>query len=184
LDQLQGYSRKLVQALESHVRGPLIIGTILDSLITFRILFLLIKEVNLLSSRFYIPQLSLSTIISGSRNTSPKGLYTPLHNVLYIQSTQSLSLICHYLTLVLILRPQSLLISFLLGDPLHLCKKAKLQAGIKPTALCSVINKENLIEFPLDSLYYLYNYYMVCVFLSHAYHVTYHVTVTSCDVML
>ena len=29
-------------------------------------------------------------------------------------------------------------------------KKAKLQAGIKPTALCSAIDKENLIEFPLD----------------------------------
>jgi len=39
------------------------------------------------------------------------------------------------------------------------CKKAKLQAGIKPTALCSVIDKENLIEFPLDLLYYIYNYY-------------------------
>ena len=25
------------------------------------------------------------------------------------------------------------------------CKKAKLQAGIKPTALCSAIDKENLI---------------------------------------
>ena len=65
---------------------------------------------------------------------------------------------------------------------LLLCKKAKLQAGIKPTALCSVIDKENLIEFPLDFLHYLYNYYMVCVLLSHAYHVTHHVT--SCDVML
>ena len=57
-------------------------------------------------------------------------------------------------------------------------KKAKLQAGIKPTALCSAIDKENLIEFPLDFLYYLYNYYMVCVLSSHAYHVT------SCDVTL
>jgi len=63
-----------------------------------------------------------------------------------------------------------------------LCKVAKLQAGIKPTALCSVIDKENLIEFPLDFLYYLYNYYMVCALLSHAYHVTHHVTL--CDVML
>jgi len=62
------------------------------------------------------------------------------------------------------------------------CKKAKLQAGIKPTALCSTIDKENSMEFPLDSLHYLYNYYMVCALLSHAYHVTYHVT--SCDVML
>jgi len=39
------------------------------------------------------------------------------------------------------------------------CKKAKLQAGIKPTALCSAIDKENLIEFPLDLLHYIYNYY-------------------------
>jgi len=62
------------------------------------------------------------------------------------------------------------------------CKEAKLQAGIKPTALCSAIDKENSIEFPLDFLYYLYNYYMVCVLFSHTYHVTHHVT--SCDVML
>jgi len=62
------------------------------------------------------------------------------------------------------------------------CKKAKLQARIKPTALCLAINKENLIEFLLDFLYYLYNYYIVCILLSHAYHVTYHVT--ACDVML
>jgi len=61
-------------------------------------------------------------------------------------------------------------------------KKAKLQARIKPTALCSAIDKENSIEFLLDSLYYLYNYYMVCALLSHAYHVIYHVT--SCDVTL
>ena len=31
-----------------------------------------------------------------------------------------------------------------------LCKKAKLQAGIKPTALCSAIDKENSIESLLD----------------------------------
>jgi len=81
------------------------IGTILDSLIAFRILFLLMKEINLLPSRLYILQLSLSTIISGSENMSPKGLYTPLHNIFYIWSVLSLSLICHYLTPVLILRP-------------------------------------------------------------------------------
>jgi len=40
-----------------------------------------------------------------------------------------------------------------------ICKKAKLQARIKPTALCSAIDKENLIEFLLDLLYYIYNYY-------------------------
>ena len=38
------------------------------------------------------------------------------------------------------------------------------------------------MEFPLDFLYYLYNYYMVCALFSHVYHMTYHVT--SCDVML
>jgi len=52
---------------------------------------------------------------------------------------------------------------FLLGDTLCLwasltlapdyrrCKEAKLQAGIKPTALCSAIDKENSRESPLDS---------------------------------
>jgi len=39
------------------------------------------------------------------------------------------------------------------------CKEAKLQAEIKPTALCSAIDKENLIESPLDLLHYIYNYY-------------------------
>jgi len=58
------------------------------------------------------------------------------------------------------------------------CKEAKLQAGIKPTALCSVFDKENSIEFLLDFLHYLYNYYIVCA-LSHAYHVTH-----QCDMML
>jgi len=57
-------------------------------------------------------------------------------------------------------------------------KKAKLQARMKPTALCSVINKENSIEFLLDFLYYLYNYYMVYILSSHAYYVTNH-----CDIM-
>jgi len=32
----------------------------------------------------------------------------------------------------------------------HICKEAKLQVRIKPTALCSAIDKENLIESPLD----------------------------------
>ena len=66
------------------------------------------------------------------------------------------------------------------------CKEAKLQARIKPTALHSAIDKENLIEFLLDFLHYLYNYYMVCVLFSHAYYMTHHVTscdaVTSCHV--
>jgi len=49
-------------------------------------------------------------------------------------------------------------------------------------SLCSEFDKENLIEFPLDFLYYLYNYYMVCALFSHTYHVTHHMT--SCDVTL
>ena len=36
------------------------------------------------------------------------------------------------------------------------------------------------MEFLLDFLHYLYNYYMVRALFSHAYHVTHHVT--SCDV--
>jgi len=59
---------------------------------------------------------------------------------------------------------------------------ANSKAGIKPTAPLLAFDKENSIEFLLDSLHYLYNYYMVCALLSHAYHVTYHVT--SCDMML
>jgi len=58
------------------------------------------------------------------------------------------------------------------------CKEAKLQAGIKPTAFCSVFDKENSMEFCLDFLHYLYNYYMACALLSHAYHVIYY-----CDIM-
>jgi len=92
------------------------IGTILDSLIAFRISFPLMKKVNLPPSRLYIPQPSLSTIISGSKNASPKGL----RNVLYIRSALSLSLICQYLTLVPILTPRSLLISIPLGNTLCL----------------------------------------------------------------
>jgi len=41
-------------------------------------------------------------------------------------------------------------------DEVEMCKEAKLQAGIKPTALCSAIDKENSIEFLLDSVHYLY----------------------------
>jgi len=96
------------------------IGTILDSLIVFRILFPLMREVNPPPSRLYIPQPSPSTIISGNGNVSPKGLHTPLHNVLYIWSALSLSLICQYLTPVPILMPWSLLISIPLGNILRL----------------------------------------------------------------
>jgi len=55
---------------------------------------------------------------------------------------------------------------------------ANSKARIKPTAPLSVFDKENSIEFSLDFLHYLYNYYMVCALFSHTYHVT------SCDVML
>jgi len=40
----------------------------------------------------------------------------------------------------------------------------------------SLWHKENLMEFLLDFLHYLYNYYMVCALLSHTYHVTCYVT--------
>jgi len=52
---------------------------------------------------------------------------------------------------------------------------ANSKAGIKPTTPLSAFDKENLMEFSLDFLYYLYNYYIVCVLLSHTYHVTHHV---------
>jgi len=52
------------------------------------------------------------------------------------------------------------------------------RARIKPTAPLLAFDKENLIEFLLDFLYYLYNYYMVYALVSHAYHVTHNVTVT------
>jgi len=53
---------------------------------------------------------------------------------------------------------------------------------MKPTTLCSAIDKENSIEFLLDFLHYLYNYYMVCALSSHSHYVTSHVT--PCDVTL
>ena len=55
---------------------------------------------------------------------------------------------------------------------------ANSKARIKPTAPLLAFDKENSMEFLLDFLYYLYNYYMVCALLSHTYHVTCHVTVT------
>jgi len=51
-------------------------------------------------------------------------------------------------------------------------KVTKLQARIKPTALCSVIDKENLIEFPLDLLHYIYNYYVAMLLISYGLYVT------------
>jgi len=38
------------------------------------------------------------------------------------------------------------------------------------------------LQFLLDFLHYLYNYYIVCALLSHTYHVIHHVT--SCDITL
>jgi len=96
------------------------IGTILDSLIAFRILFPLVKEVNLPLSRHYILQPSPLTITSGNGNVSPKGLHTSLCNILHIQSVQSLDLICHYLIPIPIWKLRSLLIDFPLSDTLHL----------------------------------------------------------------
>jgi len=34
------------------------------------------------------------------------------------------------------------------------------------------VDKENSMEFPLNFLYYLYNYYMVCALSFHGSHVT------------
>ena len=53
---------------------------------------------------------------------------------------------------------------------LHI-RLANSKAGIKPTAPLSVFDKENSMEFLLDFLHYLYNYYMVYALLSHTYHV-------------
>jgi len=64
----------------------------------------------------------------------------------------------------------------------QIVRLANSKAGIKPTAPLSAFDKENPIEFSLDFLYYLYNYYMVCALFSHAYHVTNHVTL--CNVTL
>jgi len=33
------------------------------------------------------------------------------------------------------------------------------------------VDKKNLIEFPLNSVHYLYNYYIVCALLSHTHYV-------------
>jgi len=53
---------------------------------------------------------------------------------------------------------------------------ANSKAGIKPTAPLSAFDKKNSIEFLLDFLHYLYNYYMVCALFSHAHRVINHVT--------
>jgi len=64
------------------------------------------------------------------------------------------------------------------------CKKAKLQARIKPTALCSVIDKENSIESLLDLLHYIYNYYCgyaLCLPQSSCPSADFFVTCCDCD---
>jgi len=45
-------------------------------------------------------------------------------------------------------------------------------------ANCSllVFDKENSIEFPLDLLHYIYNYYVAMLFISHGLHVTHQLT--------
>jgi len=43
---------------------------------------------------------------------------------------------------------------------------------IKPTALLLAFDKENSIEFLLDLLHYIYNYYVAMLFDSHGLHVT------------
>jgi len=66
------------------------------------------------------------------------------------------------------------------------CKKAKLQARIKLTALCSAIDKENSIEFSLDLLYYIYNYYYgyaPCLPQS-SYYLSADFSITCCDLWL
>jgi len=62
---------------------------------------------------------------------------------------------------------------------------ANSKAGIKSTAPLLGFDKENSIEFLLDFLHYLYNYYMVCILSSHTYHVTSHVTLCdmTCDIL-
>jgi len=68
------------------------------------------------------------------------------------------------------------------------CKKAKLQAGIKPTALCSAIDKENLIEFLLDFSILLIQLLhglctsFLCLSCDPSCDVMWHYTVTSCHV--
>jgi len=66
-----------------------------------------------------------------------------------------------------------------------MCQKAKLHARIKPTTLCSALDKENSIEFLLDLLYYIYNYYvamLLCFLWSLCYSLTdFPVTYCDCD---
>jgi len=59
--------------------------------------------------------------------------------------------------IIIIISYPFLLLSYISLLSLYLdYKEAKLQARIKPTTLCSAIDKENSIEFLLDFVYYLY----------------------------
>jgi len=55
---------------------------------------------------------------------------------------------------------------------LFCCQRAKLRAGIKPTALCSALDKENLMEFSLISLLLIHFTTVAMRLLSHGPHVT------------
>jgi len=56
------------------------------------------------------------------------------------------------------------------------CQWANSWARIKPTALLSVFDKENSIEFLLDLLHYIYNYYVAMLLVSHGLYVTHQLT--------
>ena len=43
------------------------------------------------------------------------------------------------------------------------------------------VNKKNLMKFSFNSIYYLYNYYMVCVLLFHGHHVMSLCDILTCD---
>ena len=68
-----------------------------------------------------------------------------------------------------------------LSSHTSIVRLANSKAGIKPTAPLLAVDKENSMEFSLDFLHYLYNYYMVCALLSHTYHVMWHCDFLSYD---
>jgi len=103
------------------------------------------------------------------------GLLRKLHSILYLVKRQDAEVA--WTTFYRVANLKSLA-----NHQLRLyVRLANSKARIKPTAPLSAFDKENSIEFPLDFLHYLYNYYMVCALFSYAYHVTRHVT--SYDIM-
>ena len=46
----------------------------------------------------------------------------------------------------------------------------------KANCFLLVFDKENSIEFPLDFLHYIYNYYVAMLFISHSLHATHQLT--------